>query len=139
MIRSLLCLLLLAALPAQAQKRAPKELIAHYEARAQAFEQRDARRDVVSEIGTLRAWLGMARAYLKQEEEKDLQLSLQKIRAQSRLIHALLDRADAELAAKEGAAEAESREKEASALTEEAFGLEQKLRELEQNPEKKGG
>lgn len=116
---------------AQAQAAPPQEVITHYTLAAGQLEHRDTQRSAVSELGTLRAWLGEAQVYLKQDDEKQLAFSLKRIQAQVKLIEALLDRKDAERAAKEAAEAVIQKEQEASAMTEEAFRFEKELVSLE--------
>ncbi|MBU0553498.1 hypothetical protein KKF91_15960 [Myxococcota bacterium] len=134
MIRSLIWLgALLGGLcfQATAAPLSPREIIEGYTAQATQLELRDARREVVSEMGTLRAWLGEAQVYLKQEDDKQLAFTIRRVQAQAGLIQALLDRKDAERAAKEAAEAVIQREQEASAMAEEAFRFEKELVELE--------
>ena len=109
----------------------PASLIARYSAEARAVEARDTNRVATSEIGVLREWLGEAQAYLRAEEEDDLKRTLRRVRVQARLIHALLDRAEAEESARAAHGRADGLEREAASTRKAAFELERTLAEME--------
>ena len=84
------------------------------------------------ELGTLREWIGEARAYLRADDEDLVKRTLERVRVQARLVDALLHRATAEAAARTAHESADAKENEAASLRNEAQALEQKLAELEQ-------
>lgn len=112
--------------------QSPADLIKQYEAEARALTEQGGSARVVEQIGTLRAWLGEARAYLASDEPERLQRRLELSRAQIRLIRANLERAQVEAAVRSTRDQAEATEKVATDLRNEAFRLEQRLTELEQ-------
>ena len=109
-----------------------------YEGYAQQLERHPAAHKVTRELGTLRAWLGEARAYLKQDEEDDLKATLRRAHAQIRLIDALLARAGAEEKAAAQLKQAEAKEAEAERAREAAFAAERALAELERGAAPEG-
>jgi hypothetical protein len=115
----------------------PQDTITAYTVKAQEFEARDEARIATHEVGTLRAWLGEAQAYLAQDNEALLEQALDRIESQARLIEALIARAAAEDAATKAHAQADAREKEAALMRNAAFELEQKLAELEKQGQQK--
>ncbi|MCA9540833.1 MAG: hypothetical protein KC620_18160 [Myxococcales bacterium] len=129
MMRTAALLLVALALPARAEK--PAAELTRYEQEVTAYEARDEARQATHEIGTLRAWLGEARAYQNQEAQKPLARTLERIRVQARLIDALLLRAAAEGEARKLSAEADAKERAATDARNAAFELEQRLASLE--------
>jgi hypothetical protein len=102
-----------------------------YDDYARQLERHAAAHKVTQELGTLRAWLGEARAYLKQDEEDDLKSTLRRAHAQIRLIDALLARSAAEERAAEALKAAEAKEAEAEKARDAAFAAERELAKLE--------
>ncbi len=114
----------------------PKAAIARYDEAADAFDARDARKQVSNEIGTLRAWLGEARAYLKTGDDDELAATLQRASVMVRLIDALQRRAAAEAQAREAHAAADEKERAAATARNAAYELEQQLAAMEQQGRK---
>ncbi len=138
-ITSLVAAVLLGALvpPAVARdSKDPKAAIERYTEAAEAFDARDARKQVANEIGTLRAWLGEARAYLKTGDDDELAATLQRASVMVRLIDALQRRAEAEAKAREAHAAADEKERAAATARNTAYELEQQLAAMEQQGRK---
>lgn len=136
---SLLVAALLGALAAPAAAKDPKDpkaAIERYTEAAQAFDARDARKQVSNEIGTLRAWLGEARAYLKTGDDEELAATLQRASVMVRLIDALQRRSEAETKAREAHAAADEKERAAATARNTAYELEQQLAAMEQQGRK---
>ncbi len=112
------------------------EAIERYGAAADDFDRRDERKQVAHEIGTLRAWIGEARAYRKTDDEEELLSTLQRAKVMVRLIDALLMRGAAENAAREAHAVADAKERDATAARTAAYELEQQLAEMEKGEKK---
>ena len=102
-----------------------------YDEYAQQLERHAAAHKVTQELGTLRAWLGEARAYLKQDAEEELTTTLRLAHAQIRLIDARLARAAAEERAAQALKDAEAQEAVAEKAREAAFAAERELATLE--------
>lgn len=120
-------------------KKPPQDVITEHTVKARDFETRERAQVVNHEVGTLRAWLGEAQAYLAQDEEELLARALARMKAQTMLIEALLARAEAEEKARTAHAEADTREKEAGKMRNAAFAVEQELAELERRTAEKTG
>lgn len=103
-----------------------------FQAAANEFSKMDAKGQVALELGTLREWIGEARAYLRGDEEDALKRTLDRARVQSRLVDALIRRAAAESEARAAHEAADAKENEAGSLRNEAQALEQRLAALEQ-------
>ena len=126
---TLLAVMLLAS-PAFAKKDS-RALIDEYQAIAEDFARHDAQEAVALELGSLREWLGEARAYFKQDEESALRRTLDLVRVQARLIDALLRRAVASTAARQAHEQADAKESERERLGNEARTLQEELAALE--------
>ncbi len=104
-----------------------------YQAAATEFSTKEAKGQAALELGTLREWIGEARAYLREDDEDALKRTLDRARVQSRLVDALIRRATAEAEARTAHEAADAKENEAGSLRNEAQALEQKLAALEQS------
>lgn len=114
------------ALPALGASK--RETINQFTVKAEEFAARDAGKIVTAEIGMLKAFLAEAQNYLAQEEEEDLALALDRVKAVAELIDAELARADIEDQATKAQGRAEAKEAELAKVNEEIKAL-QKDRE----------
>lgn len=109
----------------------PKALIAAYQVKAAQFAEQDLKREFTPEVGAMQGWLGEAKAFMASDDGKRLRMTLARVRVQSRLIEALLDRTTAKSAAEAARAEASAAEQAADAAEKAATDVEQALAELE--------
>ena len=135
-LRAVVCgaLVLGFAVPALASGKARKK-IEEYTIAAQRLETGDAGKVATGEIGTLRAWLNEANAYLAQDDDELLDQALDRVTVQVALIEAMLARHKAEEAANAVHEQADAQEKEMLKARNRAAELERRQAELE----KKGG
>lgn len=127
-VATILCLTALAQ-PALA---APKqEVINQFTVKAEEFAARDTGRIVTAEIGMLKAFLAEAQNLLAQEEEEDLALALDRVKAAAELVDAELARADVEDQSNKAQARAEAKESELAKLNEETKALQKEREALE--------
>lgn len=127
-VATILCLTALAQ-PALA---APKqEVINQFTVKAEEFAARDTGRIVTAEIGMLKAFLAEAQNLLAQEEEEDLALALDRVKAAAELVDAELARADVEDQSNKALARAEAKEAELAKLNEETKALQKEREALE--------
>lgn len=124
-------LALFLAAPALAGPSA-QDRITRFTVRAQELDAADTEKQFTQELGTLRAWIGEAQAYLAQEEEELLDRALDRAAVQIRLIEALLDRAKAEAAARAAHEKADALERELAGTHEKAIELEKRKAALEE-------
>ncbi len=136
-LRWSVALLLGLATPAAAQDY--QRRIDEYSAAAEGLAKADAKGHVTLELGTLREWIGEARAYLRDEEEEAVVQTLDRVRVQARLVDALLRRARSEAQARAAHEAADSKENEGAKLRNQAQALEQKLAVLEGKAKQAGG
>lgn len=114
---AVLCL----ASPALAERK--QERINQYTVKAEEFSTRDTHKVVTAEIGLLKAFLAEAQQYLAQDEEEDLDLALDRIKAVAELIDSEIARADVEDQAMKAQARAEAKEAELKKLEDEIARL----------------
>lgn len=122
---------LVLGLAGSALAQTPAELIEQYEAAARTLTEQEAGAGMAEEIGTLRAWLGEARAFESADEPEKVRQRLELARAQIRLIEAAIERARVEAAVRTAEDATKARTAAAAEVRNQAFGLEQRLAELE--------
>lgn len=114
---AILCL----APPAFAERK--QERIHQYNAKAEEFSARDTHKVVTADIGLLKSFLAEAQNYLAQEEEEDLELALDRIKAAAEFIEAEIARADAEDTAMKAQQRTEAKEAELNKIESEISRL----------------
>ncbi len=125
-MKAIVASLLLLAGAAQAAQPAAQEKLRQYTVLAQKLEAADEGKRFVEDVGTLRAWLSEAQAFLAQEEDEAASRALSRIAVQSRLIEALLERAKAEDAARQAHERADVVEKDLADARAKAADLERR-------------